>query len=940
MSLRKIASITSRFIIAVFLIIGLSGSLYAQKKAGSPKTYTLIFKGVSLQRALQRLVKTTNINLVYDPAIMPDRDIFKTARKERPKAILRTILKGSDLDFVQLSSGTYVLTPAPRKPQRYGNLAGRVIDKRTGQPLAGANVMLADASGGAATDRTGHFNIPKLKKGYHRITISYVGYKPVRDTVWVPSDATTSLNFSLASKPILVEPIRVEGIQQRRPASRSFTDALHPSQITRQQDMGTADAVKSLNSVSGINFDLPLAEFNIQGGQTGSQQLRLDGVPIYDPVSMGQLIGAFSPWAIKKIVVHKAGFSAAVGSQLSGVVNMVQDVGDSTEAPFLFQANPLNLNGRVTQQFHAKDGPDVNLMVAARMNTWRWYQDPKMKQMLQNWDQLDPLITLNLFKSDSSDTFYETQNHSYNITYYDVHFAAKIRHNKFNRTRISAYFGKNLLETDLASTNIAIPYMNSGSLPPNLYYSYDHYNWTNYMAKIEHDWLINARINATFSGYITHHSFDHNYVLTNNKRSHFYNYSLRQAQSMLESNASQSLMRTGDQNALTQFSARFTLKYQASRNYTLSGGIRATNLNYRFNLSDLYYNNAHSRARSFLISGYVQNDFLLSPKTSFSVGSRLTFVPSRDLVFAEPRLAFKYDEPQTPVGYFSAKLAGGIYRQFINQFDISNVGPSAIVPSLKFWAPIDYTTTVPEAYHIAFESLMEPTNSWKIRVNSYYKWIPTRLVLNYKQLSSFPFYGQYAGYSSQHQFIAPASAYAYGASASAQKFIHPLKLELKGRYQYSISRQRIPYRFNGNYEPLSTSQPEKADISAQWRIISKLTLLMQWQSIWGRSWGFRKAYYDYLSLQGNRSYGNYSFNDPVHDRLPRYSQLNAGLSYQLSIGGASMQFRVDVFNLLNHKNVLNWWLTPYHNNNGSISYHRRARRMTGFRPSFSIKFNY
>jgi hypothetical protein len=937
----KAARLASSVIIAVFLLVTFSASVHAQNhtQMQPEKTYTIIFRGDSIKYALQKLVKVTNINLVYDPAIMVRHIVFATAKNESPKAILRTILKGSHLDFVQLSSGTYVLTPAPRKPDRFGNISGRVIDKRTGKPLAGANVMLADASGGAATNQNGHFIIPKLIPGYHKITIMYVGYKPVEQIVWVPADAVASLNFSLPPKAVLVEPIYVEGIQKRRPASRALSDILHSSQITSPQIMGSSDAIKSMDAVTGIHFNLPLANFSIQGGGAGGQQLRLEGVPVYNPVSMGALLGAFNPWAIKKITVNKAGFPAPVGSQLSGVVNMTQDAGDSTETPFLLQVNPLNINARFTQQFEQKSGSSVNLMIAGRANIWRWYQQPTMKHMLRNWDHLDPLLTLNLFQPDTSNTIFQTHNHSYDINYYDLQTAAEIHHNKFHQTRISAYFGKNVLKTNLFSQKVDIPYFSLAATTPNLFYSLDDYNWTNYLAKIEHDWLISARLNATISGYISHHSLNHHYVLTNNRQANVDNVALDFAENSLRRYAAK-YKNTSDANGLMQSSARLLLNYQATKNYTLSGGFRTTYLRYRFNLSDLYYKAARTNDASFLISGFLQNDFLLTPKLSFSAGSRLTFIPSRDLVFAEPRLALKLDEPETAVGYFSAKLSGGIYRQFINQFDVSNVGPSALVPSIKFWVPVDYTTTVPKAYHAAFESLLEPSNSWRIRLESYYKWIPSRLVLDYAKLSGLPLMQSRTKYSGQHRFITSARGYAYGVSISAQKRIHPLNMEIRGNYQYSISRQRVPSRFGGKYEPMVSSQPQKLSVSVHWNLIPGLTLLLQWESIWGRSWGFRKAYYDYLSIREQHPFGNFWFNDPGKDRLPRFSQLNAGLSYRLNLGHAVLQFRVDAFNLLDHKNVINWWLTPTHDEDGSLSYQKRARTMPGFYPTLSIKLSY
>jgi hypothetical protein len=928
----------------VHWIVGLLLLLWApplsaqQTDANDPdQTYTFVYRGEPIEHALQQLVKKTDLDLIYDPAIIPAHTVFATARKEQPESILRRILEESGLDFIQLSSGTYVLTKAPGEINPKGNLTGRVTDQRTGEPLAGANVMLADASGGAATSSTGVFKIPKLDKGYHEITINYVGYKPVKDTVWVPANSTTSLNFSLATEPVLVEPIVVEGIQKNLPASRAFTSQLTPAQVTRQQSLGTSDAVKSMDAISGIDFSLPLADFNIQGGSGGDHQLRLDGVPIYNPVSMGRMMGAFSPWSVKKIEIDKAGFGAPVGSQLSGIVNIVQDVGPASDSNFLVQANSMDINGRFDHHFDLDGGPSINLMLAARSNIWDLYQEPNLKQMFKNWDQLDPLLTLHLFQEDDTNTIFDAQDHSYDITYYDLHAAAEIEYNPFHRTRISAYHGRNLLKTNLFSKNVQLD-----SQAADLYYSLDRYDWANTMAKVDHQWLVNARLDATISGYITSHSFDHNYFLTNNRRANVYPFaSASTARQELQSYAAKA-METGDRNAMVQSSVKLGLDYSATKNYTLSGGLRATHLDYRFSLADQYYNTARSDASSFLLSGYLQNDFLLSQKTSFSAGSRLTFVPSRDLVFAEPRLSLKHEEPNTSIGYLSGKISGGIYRQFINQFDVSNVGPSSLVPSLRFWVPIDYTTTVPKAYHLAFNSLWEPTNNWKIELDSYYKWIPSRLTLNYDRLSAFPslVLNRSSAYSEQQQFINSVKGYAYGGGLSIQRTIPSFNMKIKGRYQYSVAQQQYPNRFGGSYQPMSSNQPHQVDASMNWNPMQDLTVLLQWQGVWGRSWGFRKAYYDYLSIRESRSFGQYSFDDPGSDTLPRYSQLNAGISYQLGIGGSDLQIRMDIFNLLDHQNVIDRWLAPSQNENDALSYQLRERTMTGLRPSLSIKLSY
>src|SRR5699024_10624465 len=350
---------------------------------------------------------------------------------------------------------------------------------------AGANVMLADASGGAVTSGNGHFSIPVLSSGYHELTITYVGYPAVRGTVWRPAHASTPLAFSLALLHYMVEPIVVDGIGKLVPASAPLSSGLSSAQVQEAQITGTADAVKSLDAISGISFSLPLADFNIQGGASGDHQLRLDGVPIYNPVSMGRMLGAFSPWAIDKITINKAGFGADIGSRLSGVVNLQQDVGNTRNRNLMFQANTLNLNARFDQEFTVrKGGPSVKLMLAGRGNIWRWYQDAALRRNFSNWDQLDPLLTIHLLQDEDPESIYTARDHDYDINYYDLHATVQIDHNPFHQTDISAYYGKNELKSDLFSENTALT-----SQGAQLFYSADNYDWQNTMVHMEHHWI-------------------------------------------------------------------------------------------------------------------------------------------------------------------------------------------------------------------------------------------------------------------------------------------------------------------------------------------------------------------------------------------------------------------------------------------------------------------
>jgi len=56
-------------------------------------------------------------------------------------------------------------------------LFGRIVDKKTNEPLIGANVVLTGYKLGAATDFYGNYVIKNIPPGTYNIKASYVGYE-------------------------------------------------------------------------------------------------------------------------------------------------------------------------------------------------------------------------------------------------------------------------------------------------------------------------------------------------------------------------------------------------------------------------------------------------------------------------------------------------------------------------------------------------------------------------------------------------------------------------------------------------------------------------------------------------------------------------------------------------------------------------------------------
>jgi hypothetical protein len=93
---------------------------------------------------------------------------------------------------------------APLLAQEEGDvtLRGRVLDARTGEPIAKALVSIRDRHREAVTDETGWLEIPDVPRGPAELYVSTVGYGLVKRTVDVPPDADTPLVISLGQEAI------------------------------------------------------------------------------------------------------------------------------------------------------------------------------------------------------------------------------------------------------------------------------------------------------------------------------------------------------------------------------------------------------------------------------------------------------------------------------------------------------------------------------------------------------------------------------------------------------------------------------------------------------------------------------------------------------------------------------------------------------------------
>lgn len=144
--------------------------------------------------------------------------------------------------------------------QSKGNIIGLVLDKDTGEPIIGANILIENTKIGAATDLEGKFRIENVNPGKYNVVISYISYSKItiKDVI-VDAGKDTELKVALTPQAISVDEVVVvdkidrsfeNALLNQRKKSTTISDAISSEQIKRNNDASTSEALKRIPGVT------------------------------------------------------------------------------------------------------------------------------------------------------------------------------------------------------------------------------------------------------------------------------------------------------------------------------------------------------------------------------------------------------------------------------------------------------------------------------------------------------------------------------------------------------------------------------------------------------------------------------------------------------------------------------------------------------------------
>ncbi|MEM8556835.1 MAG: carboxypeptidase-like regulatory domain-containing protein [Bacteroidota bacterium] len=897
-------------------------SAYAQH-AQDEERHTLVLRGVAAGEALEALVEKTGLSLLYESGLVPPDPVYCAVREQPAETMLRCILDAVRLDYVRLSSGTYVLTRPVEAPTRYGSFAGNVVDAETGEPLPYATVLLADASTGTATDADGRFAMAQLTAGPYRVMASYVGYEAHLDSVMVPEGGQARRQIALRRTTSQAAPVVVNGLQQRLPSETLGRGARTLDQANWNAEAASLDPLDQAATVLGVTRSPALADLHIQGGEAGEHQFLLDGIPVFYPVALGRMLGAFSPLALGRLTVQKAGFGARHGSYTAGVIEAEHTLTPpgqvATRGGIAVLSDQLSTSGRLHAPFRIGQASG-KAMVSARTSLWGLVRDPVLDRTLRDWNVVDPVFTRDLLGGQVAPGGFDAHRHGSDLSFADLHAAASLRLTPFTSLHTTGYYGRSSIGTELFASTPApsLPTETSANGRDGategvneealLMLTRDHYRWSNAGARVRATTLLGARTMLETGFRASAHRLDHAYEMGTQRFPAPTDVPTAEAtlRDQLDANAA-----ADDANRVSEIALDSRATYSVSPSHLLEGGLELVRVDHRFTLdggNGLGLDSLELADAQWRMAGYLGHTWTLGLRTVIEPGLRATYVPDRATAYLEPRLSIRHDLARGPIT--AVRIAGGLYRQFVEQYDLSNLGPSALAPSVRFWLPIGRDLAPPRTYQAALDVLATPHAAWTIQAEGYYKWQPLIHALNYDVLVQ---HASAAGETAptpitQAALLEPGEGFAYGL---ALRVTHTHRRGTASvSYGYDVAERRFASRFDGRYVQAPWNEPHRLTAWSDLNVGGGVQVHGRWRSVLGRAWGFRQAYYDFFE---DEPLGPFQFDAPASDDVPAHHELDLGVSLTRAFsprafGTPTVALRIDVRNVFDRANVLDWSL--------------------------------
>ncbi len=742
------------------------------------------------------------------------------------------------------------------------SISGTIQDKKTGEPLPYANIVIADTEIGSASDINGYYIIPAIEPGSYTLKVMMIGYA-ISDNVILVENNNIRLNIELTPQLIEGDEVKVSAERMRfeRKVDISRVNITNRD-IKRAPAFVEADLFRTLQllpSVSSSNdFNAALI---VRGGSPDENLILLDGTEIYNPYHIGGVFSTFNADMISDSEFLAGGFPANYGGRLSSVLNITAREGDSKNGR-LSENNPIK-----KYWDFSKGSGNISLLSAKFLAEGALYNGSWMISGRRTYfDQFTKL-------------YYKYKNEPEPASYYfwDTHIKLKTALNQNNQLIYSQFSGKDDLFMSIGGEDF-----------PEIDFAWD---WGNSTKNISWRYIPNSNYFIMTRLSNTKYNFNVEFEMNFNPGS-----VSSDTSDVIALNEESSDLSFFLDNLVEDIDLNQSIKYILSNHVSFEGGwqIKTLKLDYREIFAEQEVTNINSKPQ--IISTFVNVTLNPIPIIYCNIGFRLSKFNRYDDLILNPRMGIKYN----PISDLALKASYGRYSQFLYTINQEE----ELLRIVDFWQPIPEDKKPQEADHfiIGAEYWISAGNT--ISLETYYKSYSNIYDLNPK-----PDYTNI-----QNTFALSGIAEAYGI-----EFLYRMnRKKLNGWLSYSYSNIRRTVDLNSD----GIIWDEKEIYPAKYDMPHSFNALLGYQINKKYSLGFTTVFSSgqtYTPVIGKvhqtgiesfgsleNPYANFGniYGTRNGSRYHVYFRTDISLSIKSNLFGLDSEWKFQIINLTNHYNVL------------------------------------
>ncbi len=300
---------------------------------------------VTPEEAVREVLKGTGLHYgVLSPSaivVLPDRRL----RTSLPEMLsVEEIQNGGDSGegYLGTNGSRYIQGTRPEQITRtiavgdptsdsrsVARVKGTLLHMETGEPVAGATMVLTETGKGSISDQNGIVTMA-LAPGRYSVQFSFIGMEQVNVVLEVHSDG----NFQLQMQPavIALNEVMILGEQYRDINSTDIGVERFSMNTLKQVPvfMGERDVIKISKLLPGITSAGEASSgVNVRGGNVDQNIFYIDRLPVYNTSHLFGFFSAFNSDIIRDFSIYKGNVPVNYGGRLSSVFNILTRKGNN-----------------------------------------------------------------------------------------------------------------------------------------------------------------------------------------------------------------------------------------------------------------------------------------------------------------------------------------------------------------------------------------------------------------------------------------------------------------------------------------------------------------------------------------------------------------------------------------------------------------------------------